>query len=190
MERIATRLDGVWILEPRVFHDSRGWLLESWSRRAFTAAGIDVDFVQDNHSRSGRGVLRGLHFQAPPHAQAKLVRCTVGRVWDVVVDLRAGSPTYGRWDAFELDADAHRMVFVPAGFAHGFCVLGEAAEVQYKCSDFYAPQSSRGVRWDDPALGIPWPIREPVLSEQDRQLPTLADLPPYFRWGGSGGGGR
>jgi len=181
MKRIATRLDGVWIIEPRVHRDPRGWFVESWSRRAFAEAGMDVDFVQDNHSKSSRNVLRGLHFQVPPRAQAKLVRCTAGKVWDVVVDLRVSSPTYGRWDGVELDAESQRMVFVPVGFAHGFCVLTESAEIQYKCSDFYAPECSRGLRWDDPAIGIPWPIGDPILSDQDRRHPALADLPPCFR---------
>jgi dTDP-4-dehydrorhamnose 3,5-epimerase len=183
MKRIATRFEGVWILEPRVFRDSRGWFLESWSRRAFADAGIEADFVQDNHSRSSRNVLRGLHFQAPPRAQSKLVRCTQGRIWDVVVDIRHGSPTYGQWEAIELDAEAHRMIFVPLGFAHGFCVLSDSAEIQYKCSDFYAPELSCGVRWDDPAIGVAWPIADPVLSEQDRRHPVLADLPAHFRYG-------
>jgi len=181
MKCIATRLEGVWIIEPRVFHDPRGWFLECWSRRAFAAAGMDVEFVQDNHSKSSRNVLRGLHFQAPPRAQAKLVRCTAGKVWDVVLDIRLGSATYGCWDAVELDAETQRMVFVPVGFAHGFCVLTDAAEIQYKCSDFYAPELSCGVRWDDPAIGIPWPVGEPVLSDQDRKHPRLAELPPHFR---------
>jgi len=180
MKLIPTRLDGVWIVEPRVFPDSRGWFLESWNRRTFAAAGIDVDFVQDNHSRSCRGVLRGLHYQAPPKAQAKLVRCVVGKVWDVVVDIRHGSPTFGRWEGVELDAESRRMVFVPVGFAHGFCVLSEAAEIQYKCSDYYAPELSCGVRWDDPALGIDWPVRQPMLSDQDRRHPPLADAPAHF----------
>lgn len=181
MKRIATRLDGVWIIEPRIHRDPRGWFVESWSRRAFAEAGMDVDFVQDNHSKSSRGVLRGLHFQAPPRAQAKLVRCTAGKVWDVVVDLRVSSPTYGRWDGVELDAESQRMVFVPVGFAHGFCVLTESAEIQYKCSNFYAPECSCGLRWNDPSIGIPWPVADPILSDQDRRHPPLAELQAYFR---------
>lgn len=183
MKLIPTRLEGVWLIEPRVFPDSRGWFLESWNRRAFAAAGIDVDFVQDNHSCSRRNVLRGLHYQAPPRAQAKLVRCVAGRVWDVVVDIRYGSPTFGRWDGVELDAESPRLVFVPIGFAHGFCVLSDVAEVQYKCSDYYAPELSSGVRWDDPALGIAWPVSQPLLSDQDRCHPALAELPPHFTRG-------
>jgi dTDP-4-dehydrorhamnose 3,5-epimerase len=181
MKRSATRFDSVWILEPRVFHDPRGWFLESWNRRLFAEAGLDVEFVQDNHSLSVRNVLRGIHFQAPPRAQAKLVRCTSGRIWDVVVDIRHGSPTYGQWEAAELDAESQRMLFVPIGFAHGFCVLSETAEIQYKCSDFHAPECSCGIRWDDPALGVEWPLRGPLLSEADQELPPLAELPPYFR---------
>lgn len=183
MKLIPTRLEGVWLIEPRVFTDSRGSFLECWNRRAFAAAGIDVDFVQDNHSCSCRNVLRGLHYQAPPRAQAKLVRCVAGRVWDVVVDIRHGSPTFGHWDGVELDAESSRLVFVPTGFAHGFCVLSDVAAVQYKCSDYYAPELSFGVRWDDPALGIPWPVSQPLLSGQDRRHPTLAELPPHFARG-------
>jgi len=142
MKLIASRFAGVWIIEPRVFVDRRGWFVECWNRRTFAEAGIEVDFVQDNHSKSSRNVLRGLHFQAPPQAQAKLVRCVAGRVWDVVVDIRRGSPTYGQWEGVELDAEAQRMLFVPAGLAHGFCVLSETAEIQYKCSAYYAPELS------------------------------------------------
>lgn len=180
MKLIASRFEGVWIIEPRRFPDPRGWFVESWNRRTFAQAGIDVDFVQDNHSKSSRNVLRGLHFQAPPQAQAKLVRCVAGRVWDVVVDIRRGSATYGQWEGVELDAETQRMLFVPTGFAHGFCVLSETAEIQYKCSAYYAPELSFGVRWDDPALGVVWPVREPLLSEQDGRHPPLADLPAYF----------
>ena len=180
MKLIATRFEGVWIIEPKVFQDRRGWFVESWNRRAFAAAGIDADFVQDNHSQSSRNVLRGLHFQAPPQAQAKLVRCVAGKVWDVVVDIRHGSRTYGQWEGVELDAEAQRMLFVSVGFAHGFCVLSEAAEIQYKCSAYYAPELSLGVRWNDPAIGVAWPVREPLLSEQDCRHPLLADLPAYF----------
>ncbi len=180
MKVLPTRLSGVMVIEPRRHTDDRGWFVESWDRRRYAAAGMDTDFVQDNHSLSRRGVVRGLHYQAPPRAQAKLVRCTAGRIWDVVVDIRHGSPTYGQWDAVELDAASQRMVWVPAGFAHGFGVLSEQAEVQYKCSDYYAPEAAVGIRWDDPALGIPWPVREPVLSEQDRRHPCLAELPRHF----------
>ena len=180
MKLIPTRFDSVWIIAPRVFQDARGWFLESWNRRAFALAGIPVDFVQDNHSLSRRNVLRGLHFQSPPRAQAKLVRCVAGKIWDVVADIRRGSPTYGQWEGIELDAETQRLVFVPIGFAHGFCALSETAEVHYKCSDYYAPEHSCGVRWDDPAIGVAWPVREPLLSEQDRRHPLLADLPPYF----------
>jgi dTDP-4-dehydrorhamnose 3,5-epimerase len=183
MKLIATRFEGVQIIEPQVFRDRRGWFVESWNRRAFAGAGIDVDFVQDNHSRSERNVLRGLHFQAPPQAQAKLVRCVSGKVWDVVVDIRRGSPTYGQWEGIELDAGAPRLLFVPVGFAHGFCVLSEAAEIQYKCSTYYAPGLSFGVRWNDPALGVAWPVSAPLLSDQDSRHPCLAELPAYFTWG-------
>lgn len=180
MTVLPTRLSGVMVIEPRRHADDRGWFVESWNRAAFAAVGLDSDFVQDNHSRSRQGVVRGLHYQAPPRAQAKLVRCTAGRIWDVVVDIRHGSPTYGQWDAVELDAESQRMIWVPVGFAHGFCVLSEQSEVQYKCSDTYAPAAAVGIAWDDPALGIPWPVSEPVLSEPDRRHARLAELPRHF----------
>ncbi|MBN2450292.1 MAG: dTDP-4-dehydrorhamnose 3,5-epimerase [Lentisphaeria bacterium] len=180
MKLIATDFRGAWLIEPKVFRDRRGWFLESWNREAFEAAGIDTTFVQDNHSHSCRHTLRGMHFQIPPRAQAKLVRCTLGSIWDVIVDIRHGSPTYGRWQGHELSSESHFMLYVPAGFAHGFCVLSEAAEVQYKCSDFYAPEAARGIRWDDPDLDIAWPIRDPVLSDADRGHPCLRDLSPFF----------
>lgn len=180
MNFVATRLKGVWIIEPRLCHDQRGWFAETWDRRTFARAGIDVEFVQDNHSRSSRNVVRGLHFQAPPQAQAKLVRCVAGTVWDAVVDMRRGSATYGQWEGVQLDAETQRMLYVPVGFAHGFCVLSEAAEIHYKCSAYYAPELSFGVRWDDPAIGVAWPISAALLSEQDRRQPLLADVPAYF----------
>jgi dTDP-4-dehydrorhamnose 3,5-epimerase len=177
MRRIDTDLPGIALLEPRVFADHRGFFMETYNRRVMAELGLDRDWVQDNHSRSTRGVLRGLHYQLR-QPQAKLVRATVGRVWDVVLDLRRRSDTFGRWQGFELDADSKRMLFAPEGFAHGFVVLSDVAEFQYKCSDFYAPEHERGVAWDDPELAIEWPIEglEPILSDRDRGWPRLAEL--------------
>ena len=169
MKRIETSLPDVVLLEPRVFTDDRGFFMESYNRKVLTSIGIDEVFVQDNHSRSGRGVLRGLHYQLGV-PQAKLVRVTRGRVFDVAVDIRRGIPDYGRWTAAELTDDNHRMMFVPRGFAHGFLVLSEVAEFQYKCSDYYAPDEERGIAWNDPRIGIDWPLGglEPILSRRDR----------------------
>ena len=182
MKVIPTDFEGVRLLEPRVFHDDRGWFFESWNQREFTAAGFDDVFVQDNHSRSRRNTVRGLHYQAPPHAQTKLVRVTRGEIYDVVVDLRRGAPTYGQWRAFSLSADNRRMLYIPRGFAHGFAAVSEPADVFYKCSAFYAPESARGIRWDDPDLGIDWPVRDPILSEQDRKLPAFRAIEACFRY--------
>jgi dTDP-4-dehydrorhamnose 3,5-epimerase len=170
---------GMRLLEPRVFGDERGFFMESWNARDFAAIGLDVTWVQDNHSRSAAGVLRGLHVQRGAAAQDKLVRVTAGRAWDVVVDLRRGSSTFGRWAAAELSAANHRMLFVPRGCAHGFLSLAEGTEFQYKCSAPYTPASEFGVRWDDPGLAIPWPLagRAPIVSERDRQWPRLIELP-------------
>lgn len=178
MRRLETALPDVVVLEPRVFEDERGFFMETYSRRAFAELGIHCEFVQDNHSRSCRGVLRGLHYQLG-RPQAKLVRATVGSVFDVVVDVRRGSPTFGRWVGVELSADSRRMLFAPVGFAHGFLVTSEVAEFQYKCSDFYAPAEERGIRWDDPEIAVDWPLagRAPVLSGRDRSWPRLAELP-------------
>jgi dTDP-4-dehydrorhamnose 3,5-epimerase len=169
-----TTLAGVLVLEPRVFSDARGFFLESWNAREFEKLGIAARFVQDNHSRSARNVLRGLHYQLR-QPQGKLVRCTAGEVWDVAVDLRRGSPTFGRHYAVTLDAVSHRMVWIPAGFAHGFLVLSEHAEVQYKATAFYAPEDERALLWNDPALGIPWPLAgEPVMTARDRAAAPLS----------------
>jgi dTDP-4-dehydrorhamnose 3,5-epimerase len=159
----------VLLLEPKVFGDARGFLFESYNRRAFAAAtGLDVEFVQDNHSRSARNVLRGLHYQVR-QPQGKLVRVVAGEVWDVAVDLRRASPTFGRWTAASLDAVSHRMLWVPPGFAHGFLVLSGTADVVYKTTDFYAPEHERTLLWSDPALAIPWPLAgDPVMTDKDR----------------------
>jgi dTDP-4-dehydrorhamnose 3,5-epimerase len=173
--QLSTKLDGVVLLEPEVFGDERGFLLESFSAAGWGELGVDVDFVQDNHSRSREGILRGLHFQTEP-GQAKLVRCARGRIWDVAIDLRRDSPTYGQWEGHELDDVAHRQLFVPVGFAHGFCVLSEVADVNYKVSSYYDPATEAGIAWDDPDVGVEWPVPDPQLSERDKNAPRLADV--------------
>ena len=178
---LPTALEGVVLVEPEVFGDERGFLLETFSAPRWRELGIDVDFVQDNHSRSGAGILRGLHFQTGP-GQAKLVRCLRGRIWDVAVDLRRDSPTYRRWEGHELDDGDHRQLFVPVGFAHGFCVLSEVADVAYKLSSLYDPATEAGVAWDDPELGVEWPIADPQLSDRDRTAPRLAEIADELRW--------
>jgi len=183
----SAELPGVVVITPRRFGDARGWFAETFSARAMAAAGLPDGFVQDNQSFSAlRGTLRGLHFQRPPHAQAKLVRCTRGAIRDVTVDIRRGSPTWGRWVAVDLDADSGGQVFVPVGFAHGFVTLTDHTEVQYKCTDFYAPESEGALRWDDPALAIDWGLAGPPhLSAKDAQAPAFADLDSPFRWEGA-----
>jgi dTDP-4-dehydrorhamnose 3,5-epimerase len=175
MRATPTEIADVLIVEPRLFTDERGFFLESYNRRAFRqATGIDVEFVQDNHSRSARNVLRGLHYQIR-QPQGKLVRVTAGEIWDVAVDLRAGSATFGKWVASTLDAKSARCLWIPAGFAHGFLVVSKAAEVQYKTTDYYAPEHERTLLWNDPALAIPWPLRgEPVMADKDRRGAPLA----------------
>jgi dTDP-4-dehydrorhamnose 3,5-epimerase len=174
-EVLETRLDGVVLLEPAVHGDERGFLVESFSAWAWAEAGVATEFVQDNHSRSGAGILRGLHFQTHP-GQAKLVRCVRGRIWDVAVDLRRGSRTFGQWEGHELDDVTHRQLFVPVGFAHGFCVLSEIADVHYKLSSYYDPETEAGIAWDDPQVGVEWPLSEPRTSERDRDAPRLAEI--------------
>lgn len=181
-----TSLPGVLILTPRRFGDDRGFFSESWNRRRMAEAGIDIDFLQDNHSLSYQaGTLRGLHFQAPPHAQAKLVRCGRGALFDVAVDIRHGSPTYGQWTGVDLSFENGRQLLVPKGFLHGFVTRAPDTEVIYKCSDYYAPDCDGAVRFDDPDLGIDWGVDgEPVLSDKDAAAPRLRDLPAYFTWEG------
>ncbi len=174
-KRLETRLEGTVLLEPQVHGDDRGFLVETFSADAWRELGVDVDFVQDNHSRSRGGILRGLHFQTTP-GQAKLVRCLRGRIWDVAVDLRRDSPTYGQWEGYELDDDLHRQFFVPVGFAHGFCVLSEVADVHYKLSSTYAPETEAGIAWDDPQVAVEWPVAEPQVSQRDATAPRLAEI--------------
>jgi dTDP-4-dehydrorhamnose 3,5-epimerase len=178
MKVVPTTVPEVLILEPTVFGDERGFFVESYNRRAFDeAVGYGVDFVQDNHSRSARGVLRGLHYQVPPHAQGKLVRVSTGRVYDVAVDVRRTSPRFGWWVGVELSSDNHRQLWIPPGFAHGFLVLSESADFEYKVTAYYAPDAERSVRWDDPALGISWPDSGVAvqLSRKDAAAPALSD---------------
>ena len=172
-----TRLPGVYLIEPRVFADRRGFFLETWQADRYRQAQIPGPFVQDNASYSERGVLRGLHYQLQK-PQGKLVSVLQGDVFDVAVDIRQGSPTFGQWVGEVLSDKNHRQLYVPPGFAHGFCVLSEMALFCYKCTDFYAPEDEYGVCWDDPALGIDWPLSAPVLSERDGQYPTLETIAP------------
>ena len=185
MEVIKTDIEGVLIIEPKVFGDERGYFFESFSQRELEKCGINTVFVQDNESKSCYGVLRGLHFQMPPFAQAKLVRCVRGRVLDVAVDIRKGSPTYGKHVACELTEDNHRMFFIPRGFAHGFSVLSETAIFQYKCDNYYHPESEGAIAWDDPALGIDWriPQEHVLLSAKDRRHRSLSEVDTSFVFG-------
>ncbi len=178
MKLVATPIADVFVIEPAVFGDHRGFFMESYNRQVFMDAGLDCEWVQDNHSRSGRGVLRGMHYQLG-QPQAKLVRAVVGAVFDVVVDIRYGSPTFGRWFGAELSADNKRQLFAPRGMAHGFLVLSDVAEFLYKVDAFYAPDEERSIRWDDPDIGIEWPVGpdfQPTLAAKDASCPLLAEL--------------
>lgn len=186
MQVEETTLAGVHILTPRRFGDARGFFSESWSRARMAEAGLDYDFVQDNHSMSmAVGTLRGLHYQRPPHAQAKLVRCGRGRLLDVAVDIRRDSPTFGQWVAVELSFDNGKQLLIPEGFLHGFVTLEPETEIVYKCSDYYAPDCDGAVAWDDPALGIDWGVTAPVLSDKDAKAPKLAEIDNPFEWAGA-----
>ena len=181
MNIIQTAIPDVLIIEPKVFGDERGFFMETWNQASFAKAGLDFQFVQDNHSRSRQGILRGLHYQIH-NPQGKLVRVTQGCVYDVAVDLRRSSPSFGQWTAVELSADNHRLFWVPPGFAHGFYVLSESADFQYKCTNLYAPEYERCVRWDDPELNIPWPLVKnaaPQLSAKDAVGSLLKDAEVY-----------
>ncbi len=183
---IPCTLSGATIIEPRVFGDERGFFLESYTRKDMESIGIQEEFVQDNHSRSAKGVLRGLHFQYP-YPQSKLIRAVRGGIFDVIVDIRRGSPTYGRYEAFSLTEENFRMLYFPAGFAHGFLALEDHTEILYKTGEYYHPDAESGIRWNDPDLAIPWPLQEhgierPVLSEKDACLPLLSELDSRFRY--------
>lgn len=187
MKIIETALPGLLILEPDRFGDDRGFFSESWSRRRLAEAGIDIDFVQDNHSLSAAAhTVRGLHFQRPPRAQAKLVRCGRGCLFDVAVDIRRGSPTHGRWAGVELSAQNGRQLLIPAGFLHGFATRAPDTEIIYKCSDYYAPDCEGAVRFDDPDLAIDWALTGPaILSPKDDGAPAFRDLDTPFGWAGA-----
>ena len=176
MKLLPTELEGVFVIEPRVFPDPRGFFMETFHRERYEALGLHADFCQDNLSFSSKNTLRGLHYQFP-HEQAKLVQVLQGEIFDVAVDIRRGSPTFCRAVGVTLSESNRRQLFIPKGFAHGFCVLSETALFSYKCSDFYAPDCDRGVLWSDPALGIAWPIENPLLSAKDQGLPLLKDIP-------------
>jgi dTDP-4-dehydrorhamnose 3,5-epimerase len=175
MRILPTELPGVVVLEPRVFGDARGYFLETYSQSRYAPEGIDLPFVQDNLSFSSRGVLRGMHFQNP-RTQGKLVTVLEGEVFDVAIDIRVGSPTFGKWVSVVLSGETKRQIYIPPGFAHGFCVTSEQALFMYKCTDVYAPELEGGVIWNDPDLGIPWPIENPSLSAKDEKYPRLKDL--------------
>ena len=185
MQVEKTKLDGVMLLTPQRFGDARGFFCESWNRKRMAEAGLDLDFVQDNHSLSREvNTLRGLHFQRPPHAQAKLVRCGRGRLYDVAVDIRKGSPTYGHWTGVELSAENGKQLLVPEGFLHGFITREPGTEICYKCTDYYAPEADGAVRWD--SCGIDWAASgEVLLSEKDAGAPALADFDSPFVWDGT-----
>ena len=175
MEIIKTEFPGLILIKPQIFGDSRGYFYESWNRERYENVGITEDFVQDNVSYSSKGVLRGLHYQKP-YTQGKLVSVLMGEVWDVVVDLRRNSPTFGKWRVFTLTGEHKEQLYVPCGFAHGFCVLSETALFQYKCSDKYSPESEHGIMWNDPTLAIPWPVHEPLISDKDKMHPRFIEL--------------
>jgi dTDP-4-dehydrorhamnose 3,5-epimerase len=177
MEFIPTKFKDVFLIKPQVFHDQRGFFYESYSQRDFEKQGIKIDFVQDNHSLSEKiGTLRGLHFQKPPFEQTKLVRVTNGKIYDVVVDIRKNSATFGQWEGYELSAKNFWQLLVPRGFAHGFETLEENTEVQYKCDQFYHPDADSGIIWNDPDLKINWPIRDIIISEKDSRLPFFKEI--------------
>ena len=176
MKATETELKGVFVLEPQVFGDARGWFMESWSQRKMHDAGIDVQFVQDNQSFSAqKGTLRGLHYQLNPMCQAKLLRCTRGKIFDVAVDIRNGSPQYGKLVGVELSAENKKQLFIPRGFAHGFITLTDDVEVQYKADNYYAPECDGNIRWDDPDIGVEWPLKPVILSGKDSKAPLLKE---------------
>jgi dTDP-4-dehydrorhamnose 3,5-epimerase len=181
VERLDTRLEGPVLVRPTVHGDQRGFFHESYRRSDFAELGVGEEFVQDNHSRSTRGIVRGMHFQVG-EGMAKLVRCASGAILDVVVDLRRGSPTFGEWEGFTLDDENLHQLYVPVGFAHGFCVTSEEADVAYKVSSYYEGQTERGIAWDDPAIGVQWPVDEPLVSDRDRANPRLEEIADELPW--------
>lgn len=186
MEVTQTELPDVKIVVPRVFGDSRGWFMESWSERDMEKAGLHLAFLQDNHSFSAqKGTLRGLHFQKNPFAQAKLVRCARGAIMDVAVDIRRGSPFFGKWIAVELSAENKRQLFIPRGFAHGFLTMTDDVEILYKADQYYSPEADRSIAWNDPAIGVEWGVTSPILSLKDQNAPLLAYSDANFVYGGA-----
>ena len=179
--RLETKLDGLVLIEPVVHGDERGFMVETFRAEAWAELGVDTSFLQHNHSRSSRGTLRGIHFQTAP-GQAKLIRCARGEIVDVAVDLRRDSPTYGQWEAHRLDDVAHRQLFVPVGFGHGFAVLSEVADVCYQVSSLYDPATEAGIAWDDPDVGVEWGVAEPLLSGRDQAAPRLAEIAAELPW--------
>ena len=171
-----TALPGVVIVEPDIFRDERGYFMETYHQRRYAEGGIDCLFVQDNHSHSRRGALRGLHYQLK-HSQTKLIYVSMGEIFDVAVDIRRGSPTFGKWVGAHLTGENGRQIYIPVGFAHGFCTLSETADVIYKCTDFYTPNDEHGILWSDPGIGIEWPDKNPLLSNKDSRNPRLFDIP-------------
>jgi dTDP-4-dehydrorhamnose 3,5-epimerase len=179
--RVKTRIEGLTLIEPEVHGDSRGFFVETYASEEWAGLGVDAEFVQQNHSRSLRGTLRGLHFQTSP-GQAKLLRCARGEILDVAVDLRKDSVTYGQWEAHVLDEEKHQQLFVPIGFAHGFVVLSEVADVCYQVSSLYDPATEMGIAWDDPEIGVDWQVAEPLLSERDKTAPHLSEIADQLPW--------
>jgi len=183
MNIVKTNVEDVIIIEPKVFGDHRGWFTETYSKEKFKEHGVEIDFIQDNHSFSAqKGTLRGLHFQLNPKAQTKLVRCTKGKILDVAVDLREGSPTYKKWIAVELTEDNKKQLLVPKGFAHGFLTLTDDVEVQYKVDEYYSPENDRSVRFDDPEIGVVWGVDSPILSDKDLNAPLLEESDINFKY--------
>jgi dTDP-4-dehydrorhamnose 3,5-epimerase len=180
-KRGETRLDGLLLIEPQVHGDSRGFFVETYALGEWKSLGVDADFVQQNHSRSSHGTLRGLHFQTSP-GQAKLLRCARGEILDVVVDLRKDSPTFGEWEGHVLDDEKGHQLYVPIGFAHGFVVLSEVADVCYQVSSLYDPETEKGIAWDDPEVGVDWQVAEPLLSERDKTAPKLSEIAADLPW--------
>lgn len=176
MKVTETSLKDVYVIEPQVFGDARGWFMESWSEKKLKEYGIDNEWVQDNHSYSAqKGVLRGLHYQLNPCCQAKIVRCTRGEIWDIAVDIRKGSPQYGKWVGVKLTGENKKQLYIPRGFAHGFITLSDDVEVQYKADNYYAPECDGNIRWDDPEIGVEWPMEPTILSDKDAKAPLLKE---------------
>ena len=179
--RLDTGLEGLALIEPQVFGDERGFFVETFSKVAWRELGVEADFVQHNHSRSSKATLRGLHFQTTP-GQAKLLRCPRGRIFDVAVDLRRDSATYGQWEGYVLDDEKHHQLYVPVGFTHGFCVLSDTADVTYLVSSLYNPETESGILWNDPGIGVEWPVEDPLLSQRDIEAPTLSEVAADLPW--------